>query len=120
MSSGGSAFCPSNEIPVGFAQDYAYERPWTEQVALDGIAMYEAGNYLIDDFPGVNLTSTERRIVDRRWPAILSFMLERQQAWVLGARDVDADWPDYRVRLRQQGLTDVLRIMQGAYDRQYK
>jgi putative aldouronate transport system substrate-binding protein len=108
------------QIPIGFAQDYAYERPWTEQIALDGIAMYEAGRYLIDDFPGVNLTSAERRIVDRKWPAMLSFMLERQQAWVLGARDVDADWPDYQARLRQQGLPDVLRVMQSAYDRQYK
>ena len=108
------------QIPIGFPQDYAYEHPWTEQIALDGIAMYEAGRYLIDDFPGVNLTAAERRIVDRKWPALLSFMLERQQAWVLGARDIDADWADYQARLRQQGIENVLRVMQAAYDRQYK
>ena len=108
------------QIPIGYQQDYAYERPWTGQIALDGIALYEAGHYLADDFPGVNLTAGERRIVDRKWPGILSFMLERQQTWVLGARDVDADWAEYQARLKQLGLEQVLEVMQTAWERQYK
>ena len=108
------------QIPIGFRQDYAYERPWTDAIALSGLDTYTAGNYLIDDFPGVALAPAERRIVDRRWPAILSHMLERQQAWVLGARDVDKDWPAYTARLKHLGLVAVLEMMQQAYDRQYK
>ena len=107
------------QIPIGFPQDYAYERPWTDKIALDGIALYEAGNYLIEDFPGVALAGPDRRLVDRRWPAILSHMLERQQAWILGARDVDRDWPEYQARLKNLGLDAALDVMQRAYDRQY-
>ena len=108
------------QIPIGFPQDYAYEQPWTDPIARAGVALYEAGHYLVDDFPGVNLGAAERRIVDRKWPAILSYMLERQQAWVLGARSVDADWPDYQARLAQLGLGQVLEVLQSAYDRQYR
>ena len=69
---------------------------------------------------GVALAGADRRLVDRRWPAILSHMLERQQAWILGARDVDRDWPEYTARLQRLGLSSVLDVMQKAYDRQYK
>ncbi len=106
------------QIPIGFRQDYAYERQWTDARALEGIALYERGNYLVEDFLGVALAGPERRTFDRRWPAILGFMLERQQAWVLGARDVDKDWDAYQVRLKSLGFDDALAAMQAAYDRQ--
>jgi putative aldouronate transport system substrate-binding protein len=106
------------QIPIGFVQDYEYERQWTDAIALAGIAQYESGQYLIDEFPGVNLADHERRLVDRRWPAILSHMLERQQAWILGARDVDKDWPEYQARLEKLGLGRLLAVMQAAWERQ--
>jgi putative aldouronate transport system substrate-binding protein len=106
------------QIPVGFWQDYAYERQWTDPVALAGIALYEQGRYLAEDFSGVAMAPAERRLFDRKWPGILSFMLERQQAWVLGARDVDADWPEYNKRLAALGLSLVMEAMQAAQDRQ--
>ena len=108
------------QIPIGFPQDYAYEAQWTDPIAAAGIKLYEQGNYLIDDFPGVNPAPDERRRMDRKWPAILSSMLEHQQAWVLGARNVDADWDAYMARLQRLGFEEVLAAMQKAYDRQYK
>jgi putative aldouronate transport system substrate-binding protein len=44
-------------------------------------------------------------------------MLERQQAWILGARDVDKDWPEYVARLDKLGLGRVLAVMQSAWQR---
>ena len=108
------------QIPVGFWQDYAYERQWTDPVALAGIDLYEKGDYLIPEFPGVSLAPAERRRVDRKWPAIMAAMLEAQQAWLLGARQVDRDWDGYMARLKRLGLDEVLAAMQSAYDRQYK
>ncbi len=46
-------------------------------------------------------------------------MLERQQAWILGSGDVEADWDGYVAQLDKLGLNDVLAVMQSAYDRQY-
>ncbi len=108
------------QIPLGFPQDYAYEVQWTDPVALAGIDLYDKGNYLIDDFPGVSLAPAERRRVDRKWPAILSVMLEHQQAWILGARQVDQDWDGYIARLERLGLNEVLVAMRNAYNRQYR
>jgi putative aldouronate transport system substrate-binding protein len=107
------------QIPLGFPQDYAYEVQWTEPIAAAGIELYAKGNYLIDEFPGVSLAADERRKVDRKWPSILNVMLEHQQAWILGARNVDADWAGYLARLKRLGLDDVLASMQKAYARQY-
>ncbi len=108
------------QIPIGFPQDYAYEAQWTDPAAQSGIDMYARGAYLIDDFPGVNLDAAERRRVDRKWPQIVAVMLEYQQAWILGARNVDVDWDSYRAGLTRLGLDDVLATMQKAYTRQYK
>ena len=46
-------------------------------------------------------------------------MLERQQAWVLGNGDIEADWDDYLATLDKMGFSDVVASMQSAYDRQY-
>lgn len=46
-------------------------------------------------------------------------MLERQQAWVLGTGDVEADWDGYIDQLNKMGLQEVLGVMQSAHERQY-
>jgi len=51
--------------------------------------------------------------------SIRDYMLERQQAWVLGNGDVEAEWEDYTAQLDKKGLGKVLEVMQSAYDRQY-
>ena len=46
-------------------------------------------------------------------------MLERQQAWILGTGDIEADWDEYMSQLDKRGLSDVLEVMNSAYERQY-
>ena len=46
-------------------------------------------------------------------------MLERQQAWILGSGDVEADWDAYMSDLNGMGLQKVVAAMQSAYNRQY-
>jgi putative aldouronate transport system substrate-binding protein len=45
-------------------------------------------------------------------------MLEKQQAWVLGSGDVQADWDDYIETIDGMGLDKVLEVMNAAYARQ--
>jgi putative aldouronate transport system substrate-binding protein len=108
------------QIPIGFWQDYEYERQWTDEIALKGIELYEKGDFLIDEFLGVSMTVDERRVFDRQWPNIQTYMVEMQQAWILGARNVDADWAAYKTQLTKRGFDQVLAVMQKAYDRQYR
>ena len=103
----------------GYFQDYNYEIQWSNEFALEGIALYDEGDYLIDQFLGVAFNPEEQRVYDRYWGSIRDYMLERQQAWILGSGDVEADWGDYMDQLNKLGLDDVLAVMQSAYDRQY-
>jgi len=103
----------------GYFQDYNYEIQWTNEFALEGIELYEQGDYLIPDFLGVAFDADEQRVYDRSWGSVRDLMLERQQSWILGNGDVEADWDAYIAELDSLGLNDVLAVMQTAYDRQY-
>lgn len=103
----------------GYPQDYAYEEQWSNEYALEGIALYDEGDYLIDQFLGVAFTADEQKIYDRYWPSIRDYMVERQQGWILGNGDVKADWDEYLETLDEMGLDQVLEVMNSAYDRQY-
>lgn len=104
----------------GYFQDYNYETQWSNEFALEGIALYDEGDYLIDQFLGVAFTADEQKVYDKFWPGVRDYMLERQQTWILGTGDVEADWGDYIAQLNQKGFQDVLDVMNSAYKRQYK
>ncbi|MCT8161745.1 sugar ABC transporter permease [Pseudoruegeria sp. SHC-113] len=103
----------------GYFQDYAYEEQWSNKYALEGIALYDEGDYLIDQFLGVALNADEQKVYDKYWESIRTYMLERQQGWVLGNGDVEADWDEYIATLDKMGYQDVLEAMNSAYKRQY-
>ncbi len=107
-------------VPRGYWAAYASEEQWTNKMALDGIAMYEKEPDLLQpEFTGVSMNSEERAVYDKYWPSLLTYMMEMQQTWVLGAQDVDASWDGYVARLDQLGYAKVNEVMQAAYDRQY-
>ncbi|MEM5585582.1 sugar ABC transporter permease [Roseibium sp. AS2] len=103
----------------GYFQDYNYEKQWSNKYALEGIALYDEGDYLIDQFLGVALNAEEQKVYDKYWASIRTYMLERQQGWILGNGDVVADWDDYVATLNKMGLQEVLDAMNSAYTRQY-
>ena len=103
----------------GYFQDYNYEIQWTNEFALEGIELYDQGDYLIPDFLGVAFTPEEQKVYDKSWGSVRDYMLERQQAWILGSADIEAEWDDYLAQLDSLGLQDVLGVMQSAYERQY-
>ena len=103
----------------GYFQDYEYERQWSNEFALEGIALYDEGDYLIDQFLGVALNEDEQKTFDKFFAPLRTYMLERQQAWILGSGDVMAEWDDYIETINQLGYGEVIEVMQSAYDRQY-
>ena len=108
------------QIPRGFHQDYRYELQWSNKYALEGIAKYDQGDYLVEPFLGVALNAKEKEVFDKKWATILDYMLEKQQTWILGSADIDKDWPAYTAQLDRMGFPGVLKVMQKAYDRAYK
>jgi len=107
------------QIQRGFFQDFSYEVQWSNEIALEGIDLYEQGDYLVDQFLGVAMNPEEQKVFDKYWSSIRTYMLERQQAWILGTGDVMEDWDDYVATLEKMNYSDVIAAMQSAYDRQY-
>jgi len=103
----------------GYFQDYEYEKQWSNKFALEGIALYDKGDYLIDQFLGVAFNKDEQKTYDKSMNSLRTYMLERQQAWILGTGDVEKEWDQYIAQLNKMGLSKVLGVMQSAYDRQY-
>lgn len=107
------------QIYRGYWQDYRYEWQWTAQAAREGIELYDQHDLLIDQFLGVAFNEEEQAVYDKYWPSIQTYMLERQQAWVLGSGDVVEDWDSYAATLDKMGMGQVLEVMNSAYQRQY-
>lgn len=103
----------------GYPQDYRYEWQWTRESAREGIELYDTEDLLLDQFLGVAFKQDEQAVYDKYWPSLQTYMLERQQAWVLGNGDIEADWADYIDQINKRGYSDVIVVMQTAYDRQY-
>lgn len=47
-------------------------------------------------------------------------MTESIQNWVLKGADIDKEWPEYIENLNRMGLSEVLEVMQEAYERREK
>ena len=103
----------------GYHQDYRYEEQWSNKHALEGIALYDQGDYLIPQFLGVAFNAAEQKVYDKYWSSIRDYMLERQQAWILGNGDIEKDWANYQEQLEKKGYSKVIEVMQSAYARQY-
>ncbi|MGO4909443.1 sugar ABC transporter permease [Pseudorhodobacter sp. W20_MBD10_FR17] len=107
------------QIYRGYFQDYRYEWQWTSEEARKGIELYDANDLLIEQFLGVAFNKDEQAVYDKYWPSMQTYMLERQQAWILGTGDVKADWDDYIKTLDKMGYEQVIEVMNSAYKRQY-
>jgi putative aldouronate transport system substrate-binding protein len=108
------------QIPIGFQMDYEYEKQWTNADALRGIKLYTENNYILKEFVEPTLTPEERKIYDLYWPTITAYMTESVQNWVLRGMDLDKEWPEYIENLDKMGLSEVLEVMQNAYERREK
>jgi putative aldouronate transport system substrate-binding protein len=86
---------------------------------VKGRDMYVKGNYVIPQFPGVNMSKEERALYDKYWPNLKTYMNEMAQNWILGTKDVDKTWEEYQAYLKKSGYPQVIVSMQKAYDRQY-
>jgi putative aldouronate transport system substrate-binding protein len=66
------------------------------------------------------MNKSEQAVYDKYWVTIKDYMLEMQQAWILGSRDINEDWDSYQSQLKRMGYHKVVEAYQSAYDRAYK
>lgn len=109
------------QIELGFHQDYAYEEQWTNPTALEGIKEYVDNGYIMDAYPPISYTDEERNKFEELNAAVLTYVDEMLQKWVLGAEPInDETFNKYIKQLENLGIKKLLELEQGAYDRYMK
>lgn len=102
------------QLPRGSHQDYAYEIQWTNEIAREGIRLYDSGDHLLDYYFRSALNEREQGVFDLYWPDLQTYMRDRAVAWITGEADVDAEWNAHLARLRELGLNEVTGVLNTA------
>lgn len=88
--------------------------------AADSFKMYVDKGYTIKAFPRLAQTEEETRIIRDKGAAVETYIEECAQSWVMGNRDIEADWDEYISKLKEMGADEVIAAYQSAYDRYLK
>lgn len=84
---------------------------------LREMAMREEGLELYDPFPALKYTEEELTERTTLYTDISNYLKTAKADFIIGERDIDADWEAYIATLNQMGLDRFLEIEQAAYDR---
>lgn len=105
------------QVPIGYLQDYESELALVSEDTKEQIRNYE--KYPIKGFPGVVMTTEEKKVYDKIWPSLYPYMQERVQKWILGTEPLTQEtWDNYLQNIDSLGYKQVIEIMQTAWDRQ--
>ena len=62
-------------------------------------------------------TEAENELIAEPDATIASYRKQAMAQFITGALDLDKDWDSYLQELQNDGLEDVLAVMQAAFDR---
>lgn len=108
------------QLDIGYKQDYEYEKQWLNEIALEGLDMYEKGNWLVEPLPGnlaIQLTPEETTEYNTLRNRVTTYSNEMFQKWILGAEDFDTTYDTFKKQIKKLGYDDLITLMQKAYDR---
>src|SRR5690606_2835296 len=108
------------QMEIGFKQDFAYEEQWVDPIAFEGMELYEENGYFIDkedDYPLLSFSPEEQEESNSIRTSIETYIDENLQKWILGASDVEKDYPAFREQLIKMGAEKYLEIQNKAYKR---
>lgn len=106
------------QLPIGYAQDFAYEAQWTNAKGLEAYNLYTQSKiYTAPYTPVLNLTPQETEIYDQYVTGLNNFQNEAVSAFITGKENVDTGWDAYIQKCRDLGSEELVTIYQQAYDR---
>lgn len=118
-----NTFLQSNygaQLPIGYAQDYAYEAQWTVKEGTQANALYAANAaeiYTALPTPVFNLGQEESKIYSSYITALNEYQNETVTAFITGKTDINANWDAYIAQCKELGSEELVRIYQEAYDK---
>ncbi|MDP3178692.1 MAG: extracellular solute-binding protein, partial [Spirochaetaceae bacterium] len=109
------------QAPLGYFQDYEYERPWTPELAVKGVDLYasKAVKYAYLT-PVMTFTKAEQEVVSEITDVLNTFLEESVINMITGKADVDAGWAAYVAKAKELGSDRLVAAYQSAYARYLK
>lgn len=107
------------QMDIGFVQDFEYEKQWINESAVEGMKLYEEGNFVEEQFPMISMeySSDEMKEYSNLQTQIDTYVSEMEQKWILGANDVNSTYDGYIQKLEKFGINRLIELQQKAYDR---
>lgn len=106
------------QLPIGFAQDFAYEEQWTSEEGLTAYQLYTGSDiYTAPYTPVLNLTEEETEIYDKYLTILNTYQDERVTAFITGKEDIATGWDSYVEKCVELGSEELVKIYQEAYKR---
>lgn len=99
------------QIPIGFEQDYEYEKQWTSDIALKGIEEYQQNRYFVDLDPKIEKNLEYVEAYDEIWPTLNYYISEMMIRWVLGEGDVEEEWEIYLKNIDNLRGNELINIL---------
>ena len=104
------------EVGIGYDQDFTAEQQLLlTDISNTGIDMYRKNNYFATQYPLLDFTDSQERVIETKMAAIDTCTFENSQKWILGGESVQTGWDDYIKTLKKLGIDDVIKVHQNAY-----
>jgi len=111
------------QAPIGYHQDFEYERPWTPEIAQKGVLLYAdpAKVPYMFQTPVMTFTAKEQEVINDVQDVLNTYLEEAVIKMIMtGAAKNDADWSAYVKRAQDIGSEKLVAAYQGAYGRWLK
>lgn len=108
------------QTEIGAQMDFFYEEQWMNPIAKEGVKRYIDNNWFVPQFPSLSFTEAEQKVITQKWPAIETFISEKEQKWIIGAEPVEGNFEAYVKALRTMGMDEIAAIYNAAYARYSK
>ena len=109
------------QAPLGYHQDFEYERPWTPEIAQRGVELYASKvNYLFQT-PVMTFTAAEQEVVSEVQEVLNTYLEEAIIKMIAnGTAGDDATWNAHVKRAREIGSERLVAAYTTAYERWLK
>lgn len=106
------------QLPIGYAQDYEYEKQWTVKEGQEAYDLYKNADIWSAQYtPILNYTEEETAIYDQYLTSLNTYQDEMVNAFITGKTDIESNWDTYIEKCRELGSEELARIAQDAYGR---
>lgn len=105
---------------MAYLHDASYENFAMDEEGQKTMKMYsDAGvsNAVYPQVPAISFTNEENDLIQAKYPACRTYMLEQMQKWTFDGSMVDQQFDGYMQTLKEMGMDEIVAAYQAAYDR---